>query len=321
MHRWTPRTGIPAKTVTICDKIGGISARIGRTFKETVPIAGRTTEICEQTVRRCGRTASNSSRMNILEPARDNSNRTGNRCGTTVTIFRAIVGISEPIARTGEVTGRISEEIDRIGIRIGRTCAPTGSIKEQTGKGSVAGINNGQATVDRARFAIRQGQTMWDVGDCLPHRAVPSTYSTELMCASVPSPSTVPSQSIGLQNPSRPHVIPALLYPCVEKVVWMAAEQTLRHDMLRSYADAPECLESSISADIHGGTACHNPCRGRRRLDDLARDDRLFVIRIDRTEPMIAIGNEDLAMDRVPDEQERGYRLSRCDFFPISFHV
>ena len=99
----------------------------------------------------------------------------------------------------------------------------------------------------------------------------------------------------------------------------MAAEQTRRTDRLRSYADAPECLESSISADIHGGTACHNPCRGRRRLDDLALDDRLFVIRIDRTEPMIAIGNEDLAMDRVPDEQERGYRLSRCDFFRSRF--
>ena len=42
-----------------------------------------------------------------------------------------------------------------------------------------------------------------------------------------------------------------------------------------------------------------------RRLDDLTRDDRIFVIRIDRTEAMIAIGNEDLAMDWVPDEQER----------------
>jgi hypothetical protein len=47
----------------------------------------------------------------------------------------------------------ISEEIDRICIRIGRNCEPTGSIKEQTGRGSVAGINNGQATVDSA--AIR----------------------------------------------------------------------------------------------------------------------------------------------------------------------
>ena len=86
----------------------------------------------------------------------------------------------------------------------------------------------------------------------------------------------------------------------------MAALQTLRHDRLRSYADAPECLASSTSSDMHGVAAGHDPCRERRRLDDLTRDDRLFVIRIDRTESMIAIGNEDLAMDRVPEEQERG---------------
>ena len=86
----------------------------------------------------------------------------------------------------------------------------------------------------------------------------------------------------------------------------MAAEQTRRTDRLRSYADAPECLASGTPADMHGVAACHDPCRGRRRLDDLTRDDCIFVIRIDRTEPMIAIGDEDLAMDRVPDEQERG---------------
>ena len=131
----------------------------------------RTTERCEQTVRRCGRTASNPGRMNMLEPARDNSNRTGNRCGTTV---------------------RISEETDRIGIKIGRTCAPTGSSKDHTGKGFVAALNNGQAPVDRARFVMRQGQKMREVGDRIPHRAVPSTYSAEIMCTSVPSPSTVP---------------------------------------------------------------------------------------------------------------------------------
>jgi hypothetical protein len=86
----------------------------------------------------------------------------------------------------------------------------------------------------------------------------------------------------------------------------MATSQTLRHDVLRSYADAPKSLASSTPADIHGVAACHDPCRGGRRLDDLARDDCIFVIRIDRTEPMIAIGNEDLPIDRVPYEQEWG---------------
>lgn len=77
--------------------------------------------------------------MNVPEPTADNSGRTGNRCGTTITIFKAI--------------GMISEEIDRIYIRIGRTCEPTCIIKEQMGRGSVVGINNGAATVDSA--AIR----------------------------------------------------------------------------------------------------------------------------------------------------------------------
>ena len=139
MHRWTPQTGISAKIVQICGKTDGISARTVRTFKETAAIFGKITETYEQTVRRCGRTkgpfvrtGNNSSMMNVLEPTADSSNRTSNRCGTTVTIFKAIVGISKVIART---------------------CAPTGSIKEHTDRGFVAGINNGQATVDSA--AIR----------------------------------------------------------------------------------------------------------------------------------------------------------------------
>jgi hypothetical protein len=86
----------------------------------------------------------------------------------------------------------------------------------------------------------------------------------------------------------------------------MAAEQTRRTDVLRLYANAPECLVSRTPPDRHGVAECHDPCRVSRRLDDLARDDRLFVIRIDRTEPMIAIGNEDLAIVRVSYEQERG---------------
>ena len=45
--------------------------------------------------------------------------------------------------------------------------------------------------------------------------------------------------------------------------MWMAAEQTLRTDMVRSYADAPEWLASRTSADKHGVAAGHDPCRGR----------------------------------------------------------
>jgi hypothetical protein len=141
--------GISAKIAKICDKTDGISARIDRTCKETAAIFGKTTATCEQTVKRCGRTrgdfvrtGNNSSMMNVGEPTLDSSSRTGNRCGRIVTTSKAI--------------GRISEEIDRICIRIGRTYEPTGSIKAQTGKGSVAGINNGWATVDSVQFATRQ---------------------------------------------------------------------------------------------------------------------------------------------------------------------
>jgi len=59
--------------------------------------------------------------MDALGRAPDNSNRTGNRCGTTVKISKTIIGIYEATARTGEATGMISEAIDRTGIRIGRT--------------------------------------------------------------------------------------------------------------------------------------------------------------------------------------------------------
>jgi hypothetical protein len=117
-----------AKIVKTCGKTGGISARIGRTVKEIVAIFGKTTETFEPTVRICDKTSgvyvmtgSNCSMTNALGPAPDNSNRTGNRCGTTVKISRAIVGISEGIARTGEAIGMISEEIDGICVRIGRT--------------------------------------------------------------------------------------------------------------------------------------------------------------------------------------------------------
>ena len=163
MHRPPPRTGIPAKIVKICDKTDGISARIGRTFKETAAIFGKTTATCEQTVRICNKTrgpcvmtASNCGRMNMLGPALDNSNRTGNRCGTTVKISTAIVGIYEAIARTGVAIVRISEKTDGIGIRIGRTSIETVRIVEPTSKGSVAARNIGQATVDKPRFATRK---------------------------------------------------------------------------------------------------------------------------------------------------------------------
>jgi hypothetical protein len=164
--------GIPAKIVKtcdkteiakICDKTGEISARIGRTFKETAAIFGKTTETCEQTVRICGKTrgpcvmtASKCGRMNTLEPALDNSNRTGNRCGTTVKISRAIVGMYEPIARTGEAIVRISEKTGGIGIRIGRTFKETVRIGEPISMSPVVARNNGQAIVDKPRFATRK---------------------------------------------------------------------------------------------------------------------------------------------------------------------
>jgi hypothetical protein len=142
MHRRASRTRISAKIVKTCDKTGGIAAKIGRTFKGTAAIFGKTTETCEQTVRMCGKTrgpfvraGNNCSVMNTLGPAPDNSNRTGKIPVTTV---------------------MISKTIDVIGIRIGRTFKETVRIGEPTSKRSVAALNIGQATVDRARFVIRE---------------------------------------------------------------------------------------------------------------------------------------------------------------------
>jgi hypothetical protein len=128
MPRAAPWTEGPAQIVKTCDKTGGISARIGRTFIGTTAIFGKTTETFEPTVRICDKmsgafvmTGNSCSMMNALGPAPDNSNRTGNRCGATVTMSKAIIGIYEAIAGTGAAIGMISEEIDRICIRIGRT--------------------------------------------------------------------------------------------------------------------------------------------------------------------------------------------------------
>jgi len=128
MPRPAPRTEGQAKVAKTCEKMDGISARIGRIVKETAAIFGKTTETCAPTVRICDmtsgvfvRTGNNCSMMDALGRAPDNSSRTGNRCGTTVTMSRATIGIYGAIARTGEATGLISEAIDRTGIRIGRT--------------------------------------------------------------------------------------------------------------------------------------------------------------------------------------------------------
>ena len=100
MHRTTHQRGKHAKISKTRNKTRGISARIGRTFKETAAIFGKTTETCEQTVRIFDKTkgpfvmtGNNYSMMNTLEPALDNFNRTGNRCGTTGKISKAIVGM------------------------------------------------------------------------------------------------------------------------------------------------------------------------------------------------------------------------------------
>lgn len=163
MHRPAPQRGNHAKIAKTRDKTGGMSARIGRTFKEIAAIFGKTTETCEQTVRICDktrgpsvRTGNNCNVMNTLGPAPDNSNRTDNRCGTTVKISTVIVGIYEPIARTGKEIVMISKPIDGIGIRIDRTFKETVRIGEPISKSPVAALNTGQATVDRARFAIRE---------------------------------------------------------------------------------------------------------------------------------------------------------------------
>ena len=114
MPRPAPWTEGQAKVAKTCDKTHGISARIGRIVKEIAMIFGKTTETCAPTVRISDKTkvsfvmtGNNCSMMDVLGRAPDNSNRTDNRCGTTVKMSKAI--------------GMISEEIDRICIRIGRT--------------------------------------------------------------------------------------------------------------------------------------------------------------------------------------------------------
>jgi len=99
MPRRAPWTEGQAKVVKTCNKTGGISARIGRTVKETAAIFGKTTEIFEPIVRICDETrggfvmtGNNCSMMNTLGPAQDIYKRTGKISVTTVKISKAIVG-------------------------------------------------------------------------------------------------------------------------------------------------------------------------------------------------------------------------------------
>lgn len=163
MHRPTPQRGKHTKIFKTRNKTRGISARIGRTFKETAAIFGKTTETCEQTVRIFDKTkgpfvmtGNNYSMMNTLGPAPNNSNRTGKISVTTVKISKAIVGMYEPIARTGNEIVMISKPIDGICTRIDRPFKETVRIGEPTSMSPVAARNIGQAIVNRARFAIRQ---------------------------------------------------------------------------------------------------------------------------------------------------------------------
>jgi hypothetical protein len=128
MPRPAPWTEGQAKVSKTWDQTGGISARIGRIVKEIATNFGKTTETCAPTVRICDKTkvsfvmtGNNCSMMDVLGRAPDNSNRTGNRCGTTVRMSRAIVGMYGVIAKTIEATYRISEATDRTDIRIGMT--------------------------------------------------------------------------------------------------------------------------------------------------------------------------------------------------------
>ena len=52
----------------------------------------------------------------------------------------------------------------------------------------MAALNNGQVSVDRARFAIRDRQKTRDVIESIPRRSVSYTPSTSYMNASFPSP-------------------------------------------------------------------------------------------------------------------------------------
>jgi hypothetical protein len=83
----------------------------------------------------------------------------------------------EAIARIGNEIVMISKPIDVIGIRIGRTFKETVRIGEPISKSPVAALNIGQATVDRARFAIREWQKTRGVGDGILRLSVSSTRS------------------------------------------------------------------------------------------------------------------------------------------------
>jgi len=135
MPRTAPWKGIQARIVKIRDKTDGICARIGRTFVETAgicaeigAISGKTTETFGLTVRTFGKTkerfvmtGNNCKKMNAQEPTRDSCSKIGKTSSTIVKMCEAIVGISEPTAKTGVEIVVISEGIAGICAKIGGT--------------------------------------------------------------------------------------------------------------------------------------------------------------------------------------------------------
>ena len=99
------------ETAGICVEIGAISGKTTETFGLTVRIFGKMTE-------RFVMTGNNCNRMNAQEPTPDSCSRIGKTSSTIVKMCEAIVGISEPTAKTGVEIVSISERIAGIRAKI-----------------------------------------------------------------------------------------------------------------------------------------------------------------------------------------------------------
>ena len=52
--------------------------------------------------------------------------------------------------------------------------------------------------------------------------------------------------------------------------------------------------------------ACTGPPLAQGVLDDFTRNDGIFIVRVHGAQAMITVRNDDFAMGRIPEQQERG---------------
>ena len=62
---------------------------------------------------------------------------------------------------------------------------------------------------------------------------------------------------------------------------------------------------AGLEPEAYGGHKDASAAWAAGVLGDFTRNDGIFIVRVNRAQAMIAVSNDDLAMGRIPEQQER----------------